>query len=258
MIKLQISDQYLKVGIEAVQAASTIIQKYYQQNVEFDLKADNSPVTIADKKAEEKIKEVISSYFPDHGFVGEESGNNNHFLEYTWIIDPIDGTKNFLRHLPFFSTLLALVKNGQVIMGISYMPQFSELIYAVKGKGAYLNQQKLTVSKENNLSQAYLSFGSLSKFAEKKLLTNLVKLTQTVRQQRAWGDCWHFHLLAQGKIDAVIEAKGEFWDFAPIKIIIEEAGGQVSDIKAQDFTINSQSIIATNGLIHQQVVDYFL
>ncbi len=249
-----IIDQYLTVGLEAVQEAEKVILQYFNQDITVDLKSDQSPVTIADKKAEAKIKQVIAHYFPDHGFLGEEEGRSNPASQFTWVIDPIDGTKNFIRGLPFFSTLLALVKDNEVILGISNMPQFNELVYAVKGKGSFLNHQQLQVSRVDQLENSYLSIGTLKRFTEKGLDQKLLKLSSLVQHQRAWGDCWHFHLLAQGKIDAVVEAYGKFWDFAPMAVFIEEAGGKVSDIKGNKFGINSESIVATNGLIHNQII----
>lgn len=249
-----IKNEFLSAGLDAVQAGQQVILKYFNTDLKIEHKADESLVTRADKEAEEKIKQVINHHFPDHGFLGEESGSSAKASKYTWVIDPIDGTKNYVRGLPFFSTLLALVKDGEVVMGISNMPQFNELVYAVKNEGSYLNHQKIQVSTVDDISSSYLSIGTFAKFREKGFDQNVIKLASTVRHQRAWGDCWHFHLLALGKIDIVIEAHGDFWDFAPMKVFIQEAGGKVTDIYGQPFDMNSKSIIASNGLLHDQVV----
>jgi len=255
--KPAIDDQFLEVGLEAVKQAEELILRYFHSQLKVKLKTDNSPVTQADKEAENLIKKVISNKFPDHGFLGEEEGKTKITSKYFWVIDPIDGTKNFIRGLPHFATLLALIENQQVTLGISNAPAFKELIYAVAGKGCFFNGQKINVSKVNKLSEAYLSIGGIYRFDTQGLTENIMKLSHIPRQVRAWGDAWHFHLLAQGKIDIVIEPFGNFWDFAPYITIVEEAGGKVTDLTGQTLTPESNSIIATNGLFHDEVVEYF-
>ena len=124
---------FFDVGLEAVKAAEEILLKYFNTTIAFERKRDNSPVTIADREAEAAIKEVIRAHFPSHGFYGEEEGAQNEAAEYTWVIDPIDGTKSYMRGLPYFATELALVKQGEIIVGISNAPVLKKLLYAAKG-----------------------------------------------------------------------------------------------------------------------------
>lgn len=146
---MEMSD-YLKVAIEAAKAAEPTILNYFSKETSIDLKEDQSPVTVADKESEQIIRGVISNAFPDHGFLGEEGNNTNSDTEYLWIIDPIDGTRNYIREIPLFATEIALMKNGELILGVSNAPALKELMYAEKGFGAYLNDELVKVSEVSN------------------------------------------------------------------------------------------------------------
>jgi histidinol-phosphatase len=150
---------YLQVAITAVKAAEAIILKHYQSNLTVMTKDDLTPVTVADQQAEEIIKSTIQSSFPDHTFFGEESekANLQDHKGFTWIIDPIDGTKSYIRGIPLFGTLLALLHDGELILGIANAPVWGELIYATKGEGAYLNDVKLSVSNVASINDAYIN-----------------------------------------------------------------------------------------------------
>ena len=154
----------MQIALQAVSSAQEIINKYYQSGVRATLKQDQSPVTIADQEAEEAIKNIISTAFPNHAFLGEESGSTTTGSEYTWIIDPIDGTKHYLRQIPLFATQLALMRGDEIILGVSNAPAINELIWAEKGEGAFLNDKRITVSDVLKLDQAYLRYGSLGYF----------------------------------------------------------------------------------------------
>lgn len=135
---------FLEVGLEAVTSAQEVLLKYFDTDLGFERKLDNSPVTIADREAEAVIKSIIHQRFPDHGFYGEEEGEQNETAEYTWVIDPIDGTKSYMRGLPYFATELALVKQSEIILGISNAPVLKKLLYAEKGQGTLLNGKNIT------------------------------------------------------------------------------------------------------------------
>ncbi len=249
--------KFLEVAIQAVKNAESIIMEYYSGAVAWQQKSDLSPVTIADTEAERIIIETIKQAFPDHGFMGEESGESTTGSEYTWIIDPIDGTRNYVRRIPLFATQLALMYKGEIIVGVSNAPAMAELLFAEKGEGAFLQDRKISVSDIKNISDAYLSFGGLKHFKQSGYLDNLLKLSESADGHRGFGDAWMFHLLAQGKIDIIVEAKVKIWDIAALKIIIEEAGGKVTDIKGNPITKNSTSIVATNKYLHDAVLEVF-
>jgi histidinol-phosphatase len=248
---------YLSVALEAVKEAEKVINHYYQQEVRASLKADQSPVTIADQKAEEIIRSHIKRSFPNHGIWGEEAGKDNETAEYCWIIDPIDGTKNYLRKIPLFATQLALMHKDEVILGVSNAPAMGELIYAEKDQGSYLNGQLIGVSKINALREAYLSYGGLSYFVRNNLLESFLKLEGDTHGHRGIGDAWSYHLLVQGKIDIMIEASVKIWDIAAVKIIVEEAGGTFTDLYGKPFDKTTTTVMATNGLLHPEVIPYF-
>lgn len=249
--------EYLQVALSAVQKAEKVIKKYYAEEIRASLKPDFSPVTIADKEAERIIRQEILHAFPDHQILGEEQGKTNTDSPFTWVIDPIDGTKNYMRKVPLFGTQLALMHEGTVILGVSNAPELNELVYAEKGKGAYLNNTHIHVSSIDAMSDAYLSFGSLRYFQEEKVLEPLLQIETNTLGHRGFGDLWAYHLLAQGKVDIVIEAKIKIWDIAALSLIVSEAGGVMTDFSGKAVTEDTTEIIATNGLLQDQVFEYF-
>jgi histidinol-phosphatase len=257
LYKMASISPYLTVAIEAVKAAEKVIKKYYSKDIRFTLKSDQSPVTIADKEAEEVIKTVITKAFPEHTFLGEEFGTSNVNSEYLWIIDPIDGTKHYTRQIPLFATQLALMKGDKIILGISNAPGMNELIYAEKGKGAYLNNNKISVSTISEIENSYMSFGGIGYFHKHNLMDNLIRIEKNTQGHRGIGDFWSYHLLSSGKIEIMIEAETKVWDIAAASTIVEEAGGKVTDIKGNPVNRTTNSIVATNGLVHDKVLAYF-
>jgi histidinol-phosphatase len=248
---------FLPVALKAVKAAEEVITKYYSEDLRATLKPDQSPVTIADQEAEQIIRKCIAENFPDHRILGEEGGQNTLNSPYLWVIDPIDGTKNYLRKVPLFATQLALMKDGEVILGVSNAPVLGELMYAEKGQGAYLNDQRVHVSNLANINDAYLSFGGISYFQKQEVLDQLLTIVTATHAHRGIGDFWSYHLLAQGKIDIMLEAKTKLWDIAALSLIVEEAGGKVTDLTGANVNESTTSIIATNGQLHPAVASYF-
>ncbi len=248
---------YLEVALEAARASQEIIMRYYAGAVSPRLKNDQTPVTVADTEAEKKIEELIGKAFPSHGFLGEESGEKNEQSGFKWIIDPIDGTKNYVRGIPLFATQIALMRDEELILGVSNAPALRELLYAEKNKGAYCNDVKITVSKVESLAEAFMSFGNLKYFEDLRLIPQLIGLVQKARNPRGVGDAWSYHLLAQGKIDMMADARTKIWDIAALKVIVEEAGGHVTDFRGNPITTTSNSVIATNSLLHDLIISYF-
>jgi histidinol-phosphatase len=250
--------QFLDVALRAVKSAEEVVMKYYAADVVVESKDDNSPVTVADKQAEQAIRDVILAAFPDHIVYGEEGakqiGSDN---QYTWVVDPIDGTKSFIREHGLFGTLLALFHNGQVVLGVSNMPAIGELMYAEKSGGAYLNGNKVAVSNVSELSEAYMSYGTVKYFAQLGKTDALLSLAEQMRWARGIGDCWSYHLLAQGKIDVVVEGMTKIWDIAALKIIVEEAGGTMTQLDGAPVGFDSQNDVATNGILHPSVLEAF-
>lgn len=249
--------KFLLTGIEAVKEAQKIVLKYFDTNLNIDTKKDGSPVTIADRESEQIIRKIITSAFPDHGFIGEEYGDSQKKSKYTWVIDPIDGTKNYSRNIPLFATELALFEDEELILGISNAPLLKKFVYAQKGQGAYLNEtQKIQVSKVDKIKNAYISIGSLKYFKKLEILNKLVKINEDCAGMKGFGDTWSYQFVAEGKLDAIIEAKLKIWDIAAVLVIIQEAGGKVTDIDGNKITTKSTSALASNGKLHQILLDY--
>ncbi len=176
---------YLDTALEASQAGEEVIRHYYDANVKVTMKEDYTPVTVADVETEKKIKEIILGAYPDHGFYGEETGHSNPDAEFTWLIDPIDGTKSFVRQYPFFSSQIALMHGDEIVVGVSNGVMFNELAWASKGDGAYLNHAPITCSGIETLRDAALSTGNIATMAgDSRRWQGLARLAQQVNRTR--------------------------------------------------------------------------
>ncbi len=252
--------EFLSTAIQAAKNAEKMIMDHYSENIKVEIKKDMTPVTIADKKAEEIIIETIKSRFPEHAVLGEETGKIGE-SEYQWIIDPIDGTKNYMKKIPIFGTLIALAKDEEVIVGVSNVPAIQEMIYAEKGEGAWKVQngikEKIKVSSCNKISDSWLNFGNITRFKKLGLENNAMKLISDCSRQRGFGDSYMYHTVAEGKFDACIESQLSFWDIAPFAIIIPESGGKITDLKGKQVNLKTDTCAASNGKIHDEILKYF-
>ena len=238
---------YLETAIQAAKAGEKVIRQYYLGNFDIELKADQSPVTVADVETEKTIKDIILGAFPEHGFFGEETGKTNPDAEFNWLIDPIDGTKSFVRQYPFFSTQIALMQGDELIMGVSNAPVFGEMAYAEKGLGAYLNDQPIHVSDIQALGKATLSMGNISTLAGMPQWQNTATLVRSVNRTRGYGDFYHYHLLAAGKIDIIVESDVNILDIAALSVIINEAGGCFTDLSGNALNLDTTTVLACNS-----------
>jgi histidinol-phosphatase len=227
----------LAAALEAARAADAIIGPLYRSNLAVEVKADRSPVTEADIRAEAAIRAVLSRYFPRYGFYGEESGQHSMQSENVWLVDPLDGTKSFVRDTPFFSTQIALLRQGRLVLGVSSACAAGELAWAEEGAGAWLNGQRIHVSDKSTLGDAILSTGNM-------------KLVRRVNRLRGYGDFVHYHLLARGALDVVIESDVNILDVAALAVIVREAGGKFTDLAGGELTLGSTTVLASNGRLH--------
>lgn len=252
-------DNFLKIALQASEIAGNIIMQHYKEHsFSVTIKSDKTPVTEVDVAVEKAIKTLIHQNFPEHGFYGEEEGQQNIDAEYVWLIDPIDGTKAFVRERPFFSCQIALYHQGEIILGVSRAPAYNggECIYAMKGKGAFYNHQMLKIAQNTQLKDAVFSSGnikSLSKNTQK--WQNYSHLLQAVNSTRGFGDFLHYHLLAAGKIDLVLESDVSILDIAALSLIVQEAGGIVTDLCGKPLTLSSTSILAANPQLHKAALE---
>lgn len=244
----------LTTALRAAEAAAEVIRSLYQRNLAVSTKADKSPVTEADVRAEEVIREILSGAFPDYGFFGEETGTHQMQAASIWLVDPIDGTKSFVRECPFFSTQIALMREGQMVLGVSSAPAYGELLWAERGAGAFHAGRPLRVSEVDSLERAILSSGNLKSLASGSQWQAYGGLVAQVDRIRGYGDFLHYHLLAQGALDLVIESDVNILDIAALSVIIEEAGGRFTDLTGQPISLDTRSVLASNGLLHAQVL----
>jgi histidinol-phosphatase len=243
----------LQAALEAARAASAVIAPLYRANVAVQLKPDRSPVTEADTRAEQAIREVLLSRFPGHGFYGEESGRSNQDAECLWLVDPLDGTKSFVRDTPFFSTQIALLRKGELVLGVSSACVYGELAWAERGRGAFLNGQRIRVSDKSRLDEAILSSGNLKSLAGGARWASYGALLQRVNRSRGYGDFLHYHLLARGALDVVIETDVNILDIAALSVIVSEAGGRFTDLAGQPPGLATTTVLASNGQLHEAV-----
>jgi histidinol-phosphatase len=241
----------LVAALEAAEAAARVIRELYQKNVAVRLKEDKSPVTEADIRAEEAIKAVLQARFPGHAFYGEETGRSGD-AESLWLVDPIDGTKAFVREYPMFSTQIALLREGRLVLGVSSAPLYGELAWAERGAGAFLNGRPLRVSTIDTIEQAALSSGNLKTLAlDAGRWSRYGAVVARLNRIRGYGDFLHYHLLAGGKIDAVVESDVNVLDVGALVTIVEEAGGRFTDLEGREIGLASTTVLATNGQLHE-------
>ena len=244
----------LQAALEAAEAASQVIRELYRKNLAVTVKADRSPVTEADVRAEEAIRGVLAARFPGYGFYGEETGRHAMDAESLWLVDPIDGTKSFVRETPFFSTQIALLRGGRIVLGVSAAPAYGELAWAERGQGAFLGGARIGVSRVDALSAAHLSTGNLKTLAAGPAWSRFGRLVREVDRLRGYGDFVHYHLLARGALDIVIESDVNILDVAALSVIVEEAGGRFTDLAGGPLTLATTSVLASNGALHEAVL----
>jgi histidinol-phosphatase len=245
----------LKAALDAAEQAALIVRSLYERNIEVRIKADKSPVTEADLRCEVAIREILETRFPTYGFFGEETGSRDEDAEYLWLVDPIDGTKAFIREYPMFSTQIALMRRGELVLGVSSAPVYGELAYAERGGGAHLNGRALAVSRVSTVESATLSSGNMKSLATGPRWTRYGELIARLNRIRGYGDFLHYHLLAAGKIDAVIETDVNILDIAACAAIVAEAGGRFTELDGAPITLRSTSVLATNGHIHGAILE---
>jgi histidinol-phosphatase len=245
----------LQAALDAAAAAAVVIRGLYQRNLKIDIKADRSPVTEADVRAEQAIREVLSRRFPGYGFYGEETGRHGMDAESIWLVDPIDGTKSFVRDCPFFSTQIALQRGGQLVLGVSSAPAYGELAWAERGGGAFLDGKLIRVSSTASRDAAIVSTGNLKTLAlNPSRWSRFGALIPQISRIRGYGDFVHYHLLARGALDLVIESDVNILDIAALTVIVEEAGGRFTDLEGAPVGLETTSVLASNGLLHDQML----
>lgn len=263
-----LSLSFLACALDAAQraadAAEAIIRtRYRSRGFSVDIKVDATPVTEADREAEAAIKRVLRETFPNHAFYGEEEGREG-TGDFLWLIDPIDGTKAFVRGYPMFSTQIALMHAGELVLGVSAAGEYGERAWAVRDGGAFLRRngsddEPLRIAQMRDFgAHTAISTGNLKSLAASPARWSaLADLVRRVGRIRGYGDFLHYHLLARGAIDLVIESDLNVLDIAALVVIVREAGGVFTDLDGRDINLDTRSALAGNATLHAQALAAF-
>ncbi len=248
----------LETALAAARAAAEVIRHYYEHyggDIEVRSKSDRSPVTDADVEAERTIRRIIAERHPEHGFYGEETGRADRDSPFLWLVDPIDGTKSFVRRYPFFSTQIALMEEGELVLGVSSAPAFGEVAWAERGRGAWLGGEPIRVSAIAALADAAVSSGNLRSLARSGRWPAWGEVVARADRIRGYGDFYHYHLLASGRIDAVVESDVNILDIAALAVIVREAGGVFTDLAGELPTLTTTTVLAANAALHPVLLE---
>ena len=254
----------LTVALAAADAAERVIRERFRaRDFTVDAKADSTPVTEADREAETAIKDVLRAAFPDHAFLGEEHGSEGQG-EFLWLIDPIDGTKAFVRGYPMFSTQIALMHAGELVLGVSSAGEYGERAWAIRGGGAFLrtgvqaaHPVRIAATSEFGPMTA-ISTGNLKSMAAQAERWNaLGGLIQRVGRIRGYGDFLHYHLLARGSIDLVVESDLNILDIAALVVIVREAGGVFTTLDGGAIDLDVRDALAGTPALHAEALVLF-
>ena len=243
----------LDFAVDAAWQAGKITLEYFQTNLSIERKADLSPVTIADRRTEEKLRELIHQRFPDHGIVGEEFGELKGDSGYRWIIDPIDGTNSYIQGVGFYGVLIGLEHKSDSILGVANFPALNEIVYAARGQGCYWNGRRARVSKISTLAEALMLTTDIRALYQHGRGPASDKLAFATRMQRTWGDCYGHILVATGRAEIMLDPILNLWDCAALLPILEEAGGTFTDWDGKT-TIYGANGISTNRFLFDQVM----
>jgi histidinol-phosphatase len=244
---------------EAAQEAGRLTLRYFQSaTLKIDTKSDASPVTIADREAEQLLRREIAKAFPDDALLGEEFGEQDGTSGFRWILDPIDGTKSFIHGVPLYSVLIGVEFRGESKIGVIHLPALAETAYACTRQGAWYvrgteSPIPARVSDVSTLSEGLFCTSALSGFRKRDAWPFLERLSSTARVSRTWGDAYGYLLVATGRAEVMIDPQMNIWDAAAVLPVIQEAGGMFTDWQGKP-TIYSGDGIATNGKVHAEVL----
>jgi len=256
-------DQALEVARAAAARASEIAMRWFRQPIEVERKGDASPVTEADRECERAIRETLLEAFPDHAIYGEEYGHRGD-SRCIWLVDPIDGTRSFIRGLEFWSVQIALMIDGELVLGVSAAPPFNETAWAVAGQGAWLDGKPLKVADDGDddshdntdLDAMDLSLGNIRTLAKGPGWDKVGELVRRAARTRGYGDFYPYHRLAAGGLDAVIESDVNILDIAALTVIVCEAGGRVTELTGAPIGLETTTILAATPKLHERLVSF--
>ncbi len=244
----------LEVAHELAWQAGKITLRYFQSGVVADRKADMSPVTVADRETEAFLRDAISARYPEHTVLGEEDGTSGSTdSPWRWILDPIDGTKAFVRGMPIYGVMIGVEYEGKAVVGVVNMPALGEIVVAARGLGCWWNGRRCQVSQVSTLGEGLLLSTSATRYPDYGKQAQFDRLTSTAGLFRTWGDCYGYLMVATGRAEAMIDPKMNIWDAAPLLPILQEAGGTFTDWQGVA-RIDGGEGLATNGLVYDEVL----
>lgn len=251
-------EQRLQHAVRIAREAGDHTLRFAPADLQVDRKADKSPVTQADREAEQLVRARIAEAFPHDGCIGEEFGESSGTNSYRWVVDPIDGTKSFISGVPLFGTLLALLRDDEPIVGVLYLPGLRECLYAGTGTGTWLQSgsappRQVHVANTDSLSDSVFLMTEIGLFEQAGAGAAFEELRKRVWVTRTWGDCYGYYLVATGRATLMIDPELKIWDAAPMLPILREAGGRYTDWQGTE-SVQTGSAIASNGLIHDEVL----
>jgi histidinol-phosphatase len=245
---------YLDFATETAYLAGRLTLGYFRTGVRPDLKADDTPVTIADRNSEQLIRQRIETRFPGHAIVGEEFGaQETEGATFRWIIDPIDGTKAFVRGVPLYAVLIGLEIEGQPVVGAAYFPALDEMLSGATGLGAWCNGRRAQVSSVDRLDRAYACFTDPGSFIQHDRQAAWDRLVQATYVRAGWSDAYGYLLAATGRVEIMLDPVMETWDCGPFPPIFAEAGGYFGDWKG-NVTIYGREALATTRKLLPEVL----
>jgi histidinol-phosphatase len=248
----------MAVARRAAEAGAAAALAHFRRGVRVEKKPDRTPVTVADRESEAAILAVVREAYPDHAFLGEETGAHAGAAGSRWIVDPLDGTKGFTRGRSFWGSLVALEHEGEIVAGAMVLPALGESYWAAQGQGAWLSERggapvRLSVSRIEAWEDATLSLGEPHVLLRPPMLERVAALANSAQTARCYGDVAGCALVLRGQAEAWVEAGVQIWDLAPLKILVEEAGGTFTDLEGKP-TVASGACLASNGLVHARVL----
>jgi len=246
----------IETAIEAAKKGGEVASKYFETELEHEIKDDKSFVTKADKETEAAILSVLKAKFPDHAFLAEETGESGNHPEYLWVIDPIDGTANFVNGLPLWAISIGLVKNGEVVAAVVYNPVINLLVHAEKGKGLWCNGVRLHVSAQEK-DKAMITVGvGKAPGVKDKLAALFRESPKFIKTYRYVGSAaLELALLARGGTEAFISLGNSKWDYAAGVLLVQEGGGKITDFKGNSWQLEENWFIASNGVVHNDIIE---
>jgi histidinol-phosphatase len=249
--------EWLAFALDACDVADEIALRYFRRDLDVERKPDRSFVTAADQGIEREIRARILARWPDHGLVGEEYGTEAGHATTRWYIDPIDGTHNYIRGVPLFGTLLALEHEGEIQVGVISAPAMRERWFAWRGGGAWnrglAGERPIRVSRVGMLEDAQILYGSGRDNMASGLMPGFDALITEAWRERGFGDFWGYALVAEGAAEAMLETGMSSWDVAAPLVLIEEAGGRVTDVEGER-RVDAPSFVGSNGRLHDAIL----